>query len=306
MPTGPKPPRLSSTPPANPLTGIAMMVASGAFLTTNDALMKYLATDLPVGQIVFLRGFPVMAALVIIAWRADGWAELRVNSWRVQLLSAGLFTASLFIFVSSLPLMPLVDAIVLIYTSPMLVMALAPLLLKERVGWRRWLAASVGFAGAALLTRPSGAADWVYLLPLGVSLLLALRDVLMRHIAGTETATSLVFVGNVMTMVLALPTLLFGWAPLTPLHYLLMALSGVFFAIAQVLMVECFRHAEAAVVVPFRYTSVLWAVVLGWLVWNQHPDVWGFLGIALVVVGGFVVARREARARAENKGGEGA
>ena len=141
---------------ANPLRGIAMMVASGAFLTTNDALMKWLAQDLPVGQIVFMRGFFVMVPLALIAWRGEGMAALRIRSLRVQALSAGLFTTSLFIFVTSLSLMPLADAIVLIYTSPIWVMALAPLLLGERVGWRRWTAAGVGFTGIVFLTRRAG------------------------------------------------------------------------------------------------------------------------------------------------------
>ena len=284
------------------------MVASGAFLTANDALMKWLTQDLPVGQIVFVRGFFVMLPLLLIAWRGEGMAALRIRSVRNQAASAGLFTVSLFIFVTSLSLMPLADAIVLIYTSPIWVMALAPLLLGERVGWRRWLAAGVGFAGVALLTRPSGAADWVYLLPLGVALLLALRDILIRRIAGTETSLSIVFVGNVVIMLVALPTAAFGWAALAGGHFALLALSGLFFALAQVLMVESFRHAEAAAIVPFRYTSVVWAVVLGYFVWNQYPDAWGFLGIALVVGGGLVIARREARAPADdgNGGGNGA
>ncbi len=176
-------------------------------------------------------------------------------------------------------------------------LALAPLLLGEWVGWRRWAAAGVGFAGAIYLTRPSGTADWIYLLPLFVALLLGLRDILMRRIVGAETSISLVFVSNIVTMILGLPTVFLGWAQMGTEYFALLALLGVFFAIAQVLMIECFRYAETAAVVPFRYTSVVWAVVLGYFVWNQIPDAWGFLSIALVVSSGLLIVHREARAR---------
>ncbi len=289
------------TPPAaaSPLRGIVLIIASSAFLTTNDALMKWLASELPVGQIVFLRGFFVMAPLLLIAWRGEGLAALRGRSVKHQAMSAALFTVSLFIFVSSLPLMALADAIVLIYTSPIFVMALAPVLLGERVGWRRWSAAALGFAGVALVTRPGTTTlDWVFVMPLTVALLLGLRDILMRRIVATESSLSIVFIGNVVTMLAGLATISLGWVALDAAAVGLLALSGIFFALAQYLMVEAFRHGEAVLLAPFRYTSVIWAVVLGYFVWNQHPDAWGFLGILLISGSALFIARREARVAA--------
>jgi drug/metabolite transporter (DMT)-like permease len=199
-------------------------------------------------------------------------------------------------FVAGLGFLPLADNIAVTLAGPLFLTALAPSLLGERVGWRRWLAVGVGFAGIVLMFRPTGEVmRWAALLPVGAALTGAFRDIVTRRISVTESSISMLFYSTVFISLAGLATLPFGWRPLAAADVGLMALSGLLLGAAQYLMIEAFRHAEAAVVAPFRYSQMVWAVLLGFVVFGDLPDRWLIAGAALVISSGLYILHREAR-----------
>ena len=140
---------------ATAIRSIALMLASSGVLTINDAMVKWLAQTYPVGQVMSLRGAFVMGVVIVWAISRRHTGQLRVYNWRLQLTRGGLMSLSTFLFVTALTLMPLADAIAITFAGPILATALAALLLREPVGWRRWCAVAIGFTGVIMMMRPT-------------------------------------------------------------------------------------------------------------------------------------------------------
>jgi drug/metabolite transporter (DMT)-like permease len=292
-------------PSSAPLHGIACMVAGGALLTANDALLKWLSADYPVGQILFVRGLFVMVPVGLLAWRTGGMAALRVRNPGGQALRAALVVVSAFCFVTALSLMPLAETIAIAFAGPLFITALAPRLLGETVGWRRWTAVVVGFAGVLLTTRPTAAGvNWIVFLPLGAALGGALRDIVTRRICVTESSPSIMLVTTAAVALAGLSMALFGWRPLAAADVVLLACTGFLLGGAHYLLIEAFRHAEAALVAPFKYTNLIWAGLIGFVLWGDVPDAWMAMGAALVIGSGLYIAHRETGRRGTGGGSE--
>ena len=280
---------------AAPGRGIAYTILGGALLTTNDAVLKWLTGDYPVGQIMFVRGMFVFLPIALLVWRAGGIDALRINSIRGQSLRAVFAFTSGFLFITGLAFLPLADAIAITFAGPLFITALAPTLLGEHVGWRRWSAVLIGFAGVMVMIRPgAGAVQWAALLPLAASLSGAFRDLTTRRMAATETSISIMGFTNAAVVLAGLSTWPFGWVPLVPGDVGLMALSGMLVGGAHFLLIERYRWAEAALVAPFKYTNMIWAVAFGFAVWGDLPDTWTVIGVAVVIGSGLFIVRREA------------
>ena len=283
---------------AAPLRGILCMLGGGLLLTVNDAVMKWLTADYPLGQVLFLRGAFVFLPIALLTWQAGGIAALRVRNVPGQAVRAAAMICSSFLFIGGLSLLPLADAIALSFAGPLFLTALATPMLGERVGWRRWSAVLIGFAGVLVMLRPTGEAlYWAALLPLGAALAGAFRDVFTRRIAVTETTISILAVGTAAVALAGLSTAPFGWQPVAARDVGLFALAGFLLGGAHYLMIESFRFAEVALVAPFKYASMLWATLFGFLVWGHLPESWVLAGSALVIGSGLYILHRETRGR---------
>lgn len=272
--------------------GILLMLIGCGLLTANDALMKSMVESLPVGQILGLRGvFALLVVLLLAPW-VGGRAKLRVHRLRDVTLCSGLLVMNIFIFPFSLPYLPLADAIILAYTSPIWVVALAPLLIGERTGWQQWLAVAIGFVGACLVIKPQGGTiHWAVSLPLFVALLVGLRDIVTRRIAARENALAIVAVANLMAIVMGAMTMLSGVVAMTPVLLVQLFLAGLLFSVSQILMVEAFRLVEATVLSTFKYSSILFAAAFGYLFWGEVLDSSVFAGAILITLSGLVIVR---------------
>jgi drug/metabolite transporter (DMT)-like permease len=290
----------SSTPhPAYPAKGIACMVAGGALLTLNDALMKWLVGDYAVGQILFMRSLFMLAAVLIVAWRAGGLLALRPRNMPGQLVRGTMVVTSTFCFVTGLQYLSLADAVVVSFCGPLFITALATPLLAETVGWRRWVAVIVGFAGVVFIFRPTGETiQWAALWPLAASLSGALRDILTRRLCATETSLSILLLSTSVVALVGLTTAPFGWPPLAAKDLGLLALAGFLLFGAHYLLIEAFRQAEAALVAPFKYSNVVWGILFGFLMWGHVPDSWTMAGTVVIVGSGIYILGRETRRRA--------
>lgn len=274
---------------------IACMLVGVAVLTLNDALIKSLAATYPTGEMLFIRGVFVWPWILLLAMRSGGLASLRVHNIKGQGLRGICVIASAFLFITGLRHLTLADAIAVSFTGPLFITALAPLVLGEKVGWRRWLAVLVGFAGVLFMLRPGSAVlQWAIIFPLGAAICGGLRDLITRRIAGTETTVAVLAVTTTVVLLAGLTTVTFiDWVRPRPTDVATFAASGALLAVAHTLMIEAFRRGEAALVAPFKYSSLLWATLIGFLMFGELPDQWTIVGAVIIVLAGLYVLYRE-------------
>lgn len=273
------------------------MVASSGLLTVNDAMVKWLTQGYPVGQVIALRGTLLVALILVWAATTGNASSLRVRDRMLQGTRGFLMAASTYLFVTALSLMPIADAIAIGFAGPIIATALAAALLGESVGWRRWAAVGAGFVGVVLMVRPApDLVRVVALVPLAAAGVGALRDVVTRRMgARGESTAAVVLVSTAIVAVAGFASAPFGWVPVRGADLGLFAASATLLGLAQALMVESLRLGEVGLVVPFKYTSLVWALILGLIVWGQVPGPWTWSGGALIVGAGLYIWRREAR-----------
>lgn len=275
---------------------IACMLAATALVSLNDALVKSLTSSYPVGQVLFLRGIFVLPWIVLLAHIMGGIGRLKVKNVKGQAFRAIFVVGSSFLFVNGLIYLPLADAIAVTFAGPLFITALAPLALGEHVGWRRWLAVVVGFVGVLFMVRPDGdVIQWAVLFPLGAALCGGIRDLITRRISQTETSAAVLFFTTCAVVAASALTLPFAWSAVSALDLVYFALSAMLVAGGQYLMIEAYRHGEAAFVAPFKYSFMIWAVLFGYLFFAELPDAWTVLGTVIVAASGLYILQRELR-----------
>ncbi len=283
---------------SNPVKGILAMILGAALLSLNDAVSKYLTESYPVGQVIGLRQAASLLVILPYAYATTGWRGLRVVNWAGQGFRGAVFVATAILMVLGLSLLPIATVTAIAFASPIFVAALSVALLGERVGWHRWVAIIVGFIGVIVIVRPAGASfEWALIIPVCAAFANALRDIATRKLARTDTSISILFWSTVIVVVASLFSIPFGWKPVTGIDALWFLLAGLLAAGAHFLMIEALRLGEAALIAPFRYTALLWAILTGILVWNTVPDAFVLLGALLVVASGIYILQREARAK---------
>lgn len=287
----------TATDSARPLAGAIGLMCLGVMgLVVNDALAKWLTAAYPPLQILVLRNLFALPMVVGVVLALGGRAALRTRSLKVHAWRGLLMTGGAFLFFSGLHALPLAEATALIFAAPLFITALSVPLLGEHVGLRRWSAVIVGFLGMLIVVRP-GAATFqpASLYVVGTALTYALFMIAARRIDPREGAWT-------MTVYVVLFPLLFGgaaaaiaWQPVQLAHLPLFAGMAVFGTLGMMLITQAFRQAPAAVVAPFDYTALVWASLLGWLVWGEIPDGWTWAGAAVIVASGLYIVIREAR-----------
>ena len=279
--------------------GIACTVAGAGLLTTSDAFVKWLTDGYPVTQIIVVRGAFILLPMVLLAWRLGKLNTLRVQQPGWQLLRALLFTASVFLFLNGLRFNPLAINTAIAFASPLIITALAVPLLRETIGWRRWAAIIVGFGGVLSIVRPFGETINIYaLLPLACAVTGAFQDIITRRISDTESALSVLLCSTIVTMIVAAFFVFEDtWRLPGAVDFSLLVLTGLLSGGAHYLLIETFVRAEAAVVVPFRYTALVWGLAIGFVVWGDIPSGLDWLGILLIVSSGIYIVHRESLRR---------
>jgi drug/metabolite transporter (DMT)-like permease len=280
--------------------GIALMIGAMALFVGNDALMKYVSQAVPIGQAVFIRGTLVTLILTAIAAGQGQLQHWRKLMQRDVILRAVCECLGAYGYLVALSHIPLAIALSINMSAPLAVLPLAVLLLAERVGWRRWMALLVGFAGVLLVVQPGpDGIDWWALLALVSTFIHALRDVVTRRIPPVipsvlVTAISATFL-TVGSGALAVYE---GWQPMPSAALVHMAVAGLMATAAMYLLVVSTRIGEASVVTGFRYTVLIWGIALGYAIWGYLPDGSAWAGIALIVGAGLYAAHRERLRRA--------
>lgn len=281
---------------SSPVRGIVLMVSSAALLALNDGVTKWLTESYPVTQVWCLRTVFVLISILAVAAQRGAWRELRAVSWGGQALRAALFVSTTLLIVLSLDALPLPDVMAIVLASPLFVALLSPRILGERVSAERWMIVAVGFLGVLLIVRPSGAFHWIALVPVAASLSSALRDMVTRRIGRVESSLAILFYSSLAVSVIGLASApLFEWRVVSLGDWFLLAVNGVLNGGAHFLMIVSLRLGEAATVVPFKYSGLVWGLLLGFLVWHHIPDTWMLVGATLVAASGLYLLRLEYR-----------
>jgi drug/metabolite transporter (DMT)-like permease len=278
---------------------ILLVIASGATFAIASASVKAVGPDIPLWQIVLFRNAVAFVALLPVLHAAGG---LRLMATRhpfghAQRIFWGLI-GMVTVFYGFIHL-PLAVVTALGFTMPLFLTALAVLLLKEKVGWRRRTAVGVGFLGALFMAQPQPGEE-TNLLAVGLVLFgafawaMAMLSIKALGEKG-EPAVAIVAwfaLGSaVIAAVLTVPV----WVTPNGWQLALLLTIGVVSAAAQLMMTEAYRTGETTLIAPFEYSQILWTAALGALIWYEMPDAWDALGVALLVGAGLYIWHREVR-----------
>jgi drug/metabolite transporter (DMT)-like permease len=272
-----------------------MMTAAAGLIVLNDAATKYLTEHYPIGQVVCLRQAAAFLFILPYAWATSGLSTLRVVNYRGQALRAALFAGGIIPVVYSLHLVPLTFFTAVLFSSPLWVALLSAPVLGERVRAYQWIAIATGFGGMLLIVQPASAdLGWIVLVPVLAALANGLRDTVTRLVSRTDSSLSMLFWSGATVLAGSAATVALGWKALDAHGALWFIATGFCNAAAHFCTIEAFRLGRAAVVAPFRYSALLWAMLIGFLVWGDVPNASMLGGAAIVVAAGIYMVRRSA------------
>jgi len=277
--------------------GVAVMLFGMLLFALNDAMGKFLVSTYSLGQVIAVRSIAAIIILLPIVWKA-GLPKL-VNVERPGLQVARVFfsTAELFCFYFAVAALPLADVMTYWLAAPIYVAALSPFLLGEKVGWRRWTAIGIGFVGVLIALKPSSAsltsAAFFSILGSAAFAFMMLSGRQLRNTPDTVLAFWQI-IGAGLAGVVAILVTPSGWIPIqSGFDLSLLALLGIVAMTAHVLVNRALKLADAATVAPLQYTLLLWAVVFGWLIFGDVPQLSIVIGAGLIVLSGLYIFFRE-------------
>lgn len=272
------------------------MVISMAAFTVNDAIAKFVSDSMNMAQVMLVRGVFASMLVGVIAWQSGALTQLRhaLNSM-VMLRVAG-DAAGTLTFLLALQHLPLANVSAILQALPLAVAMGAALFLGEGVGWRRWLAISVGFIGVLIVVRPGVEGFSVHsLLVLACVLFCAVRDLATRRIpeaipsllVSAVTSTAITILGAALLPAMG------GWTPIQPSMVLYLALAAVLVLIGYQFIIMAMRVGDISFIAPFRYTALLWAIALSIVIFGDFPDSAMIMGSAIIVASGLYTLYRE-------------
>ena len=279
---------------------ILMCVAMAAFVF-GDTAVKAATGTVPLFEVIALRGSLSVVALVVIGWRTRLLTKSmpRSDAWLVALRMVAEVAASL-LFLIALVNMPLANLSAIMQFLPLAVTMTAAVIFGKHIGWRRMTAILIGLAGVILIIRPGpdGFDVWS-LMGLASVGFVVVRDFASSRISpAVSSVTVSIWSALAVTVVGAIGATHDGWEAVAPRELGLITFAAVFLVIGYITAVASMRVGDIVVLAPFRYTALLWAIVLGWALFGTLPDALTLFGAALVVATGIFTFWREARLRA--------
>ena len=293
--------------------GIFFLCAGLFIFSFQDVIIKQLSDDYPVHELVFVRGLVATPLLLLLVHFESGFASLRTDhAWQHLLRSLLMFCSYLFYYLA-IAAIPITTAVSLFFTAPLFITALSVPFLGERVGFRRWMGVIAGFVGVIIMLRPGAEVfEPAAVLPLLSAFTYSCSQMLARRLGMTDSASAMAFytamiftyIGGLMGFVIhlsgfapadhpSLDFLLKAWKMPGGLEFAMILTIGVISAMGFYLLSQAYKVGAATVVAPFEYTSMLWAIILTFLVWGTAPDIYTFIGALIIVGAGVYVLGRE-------------
>ena len=279
-------------------TGIACAVAGMFGIAVMDACAKLLGAGYAIAQVVLARnGIGVLVILVFMLARGASWASMRPRHFGLLTLRAAATLGAGFLFFTSLGFLPLADATAIAFTAPLFITALSVPLLGEHVGLRRWAAVIVGFVGVLVIMRPAGADSLRIeaLLVIAAALCYATGMLIGRRLTRDMTTSAVMIWSSLGSALAALTLMPSQWQTPDLADLGLFVFMGVTGTLGMSLITQGYRLAPAAVIAPFEYSALLWATILGWVLWTDvpGPNVW--IGASVLIASGLYILHRETR-----------
>lgn len=285
----------------NPRLGISLKVASALVFTGMVAMVKLLDGAYPVGEVIFARSFfGMFPVLLVIAWQgkvSEAFATRRPWGHISRAVVGG---TAMSLWFAALALLPLPDATAISFSAPLMTVALAAVILREKVRAYRWSAVVVGFLGILIILSPhlSGAAPTEEaslgaMLAFASAIFMALAMITVRRLTSTERTSTIVVWFAGVTSVFALMSAPFGWVMPDATDAVMLVAIGLSGGVGQILLTQSYRYADASTIAPFEYTTMLWTVLVGWIVFAEVPTIEVVGGAAIVIGAGVFVIFRE-------------
>ena len=284
---------------------ISIKLISVLLFAMMSVLVRYVGETVPLGQVVFFRSaFAIIPVMVIYAWRGELGAAFRTGRPLGHITRGLIAVVSMFLNFAALARLPLVDATAISFAAPFITVALAALVLKERVRVYRWSAVMIGFVGVlvmlwpylnvgALVTAGSTANTVGAACAITAAFTNAGATIQTRRLTDSETTASIVFYFSLICTLAGLVSLPFAWhAPSAPELTALIAI-GVIGGLSHIFLTESYRYAPASVVAPFDYMALLWAFFFGYVLFGEIPSRYVYAGAAIVAGSGLFVIWRE-------------
>jgi len=288
------------------MRGIALMAAGVFLFSATDAIGKLLTDTLPPIQIVWFRQLGLFwGVMVLVAIR--GRSVLNSEYPGLQIGRGVLAGSSATLFIIGVSYVPLADAVAIAFVAPFMVTVMGALILREKVGLRRWTAVTVGFIGTLIVIRPGmGVVHPAAGLLLVAATAFALRQILSRMVSGGDkTHTTVAYTAIVSGLLLTIP-LPFVWeTPTTNLEISLLVAIAVIAGFAETLVIMALDVTQAVVVAPVQYSMIIWGTFYGFFIFGQLPDVWTWIGTAVIVVTGLYMLNRERLIARSNRQDDG-
>lgn len=281
--------------------GITSMVAATVFLVANDVLIKLTSERIPIGQVIVVRGLFATALICMLALANGHLRSAAALLDRTVLLRSLFDVVASVCFLTALANMQIGNVTAITMASPLVMTAIAAVFTIERVGWRRWTAVALGFGGILMIVQPRADAfsGWS-LVALTSMCFIVMRDLVTRRLDAAIPSMIVVLANTAMIVVGASALIPFqGWVPMTGIEYLQLAGAAVFVLSGYQLIIDSMRHGEMSLVVPFRYSALVWAILAGLLVWGDLPNPLAFSGICVIVASSLYILHRERVRRLE-------
>ena len=273
-----------------------MMAGSMACFNINDAFLKTLSEALPLFQVLMLRGGVTSVFMIGLAlWLGLHRVQVSRRDWARIVLRTMAEAAAAWFFITALFHVDFANVAAIMQSLPLTITLAGALFLGDKVGWRRWAAILVGFAGVLLIVKPGGDGFTVYSVYVLASVAcVTLRDMMARQVSAQVPSLLIAVVAAVgVTLFAGVGALFVDWKPLSAGAGLSVLGSAIFVIGGYILSVQSMRHGEISFVAPFRYTSLLVALIIGAVVFNTFPDGWTLVGASIVVATGLFTLYRE-------------
>ena len=283
--------------------GIVLMCAGIACLSMSDAMAKALTSSYSPIQILFLRNLIALPFAVMIALSLGGVEALRSYRPAAHILRGVFWLVAATLFFTGLKYLEIAEATALVFIAPIFITAISAIVFKETVGWRRWVAVLAGFIGVLIVVRPgAGTFQSASLLPIATAFFYAVLMISARWVDPRESVWTLMLylVGaGALLSALVVP---FVWVTPQVDDYWLFIGIAIFGTAGITLITQSFRLASATIVSPFEYSALIWATFLGWLFWNEVPDLFTYVGAAIIILSGCYIVFREQRLQSQDVG----
>ena len=261
---------------------------------TLDLFAKHLLETYPLSQFIFIRSVFALIIFSFIAPWYGGFESIKTKQWQWHFLRAVLSIIAMYGFFYGITKMPLVNTLTLVFIAPLIVTALSPTLLKEKVGWRRWIAVILGFIGVLIILRPgNGTFSLASLSVVASAFAYALLAITARKLASTESTIAMSVYVLVGPLIASLFFLSNNYNPPTKSAWIIFFLAGVASVGVWLGYISAYKKSSPLVLAPFEYVALIGAAIAGYLIWDEIPDRYVVLGAFIIICSGIFVAYRE-------------